>query len=634
MEELRQIYKEVCNQNRLNEREDQVAMIQNIHRYFNSEDKTFYICEAGTGTGKSLAFLIAAGYTAKEKKTSVVIATPYVELQHQMLKEWVKYGLDKYFGKIAIVKGKTHYFDRARFQRWINRTKNSAIRSILEHIYSLAEQYDGDFEAVYSMLSSKEKRELKSNKINIEDCTLSLSQQNPESTFWYKQALEKAQGASVIVTNHFSVFTAYFYGGNKDFLLSDYLIFDEAHVLPEQAAMFLSQSSAIRTLKFLLEDLYDELKAYYVNQTKKGKELRPLINLTSFFIDTTDNFIKYAQQYFHRVKQKIIPVQKTDIGLLSNFVKLISNLENLIKIACKYDLDTIKRLSDFYTESESVVKAIQSKQYGGVVLFLAFSEKFNYPSFVKVNPLVKGFLNFLWARCKYVVFSSATLYDPYGKIDGFKNYVGINFLKGVVVDDRFKGFKKQGTVYLYPNLPMPELKTEEGLDEKRIEYYSAILPTLVNIAKDKKSLILIPAHVDTEIISEMLANNAIEHMKHIPPDNLAGIVKVWKKRNCPLITASAWTGIDIPQKDSVVIPRVPFASPDDPMVVAKKLSGRRNVFQEERYKAFLQLRQGIGRAIRAEDEKTEVHILDSRVERLYPQLTKMLQEEGYSIVRK
>jgi len=230
-----------------------------------------------------------------------------------------------------------------------------------------------------------------------------------------------------------------------------------------------------------------------------------------------------------------------------------------------------------------------------------------------------------------VIALSCTLTSPKGEFTTIQKNLGFEKLierKGLPGHGQFQGFplKEMVKVYVYPDNPAPFENGNLNIED----YISAVAGQVKNIINKAKGrvLILCPAYKDAYIWNDKLSGLKRQVVFHQRGQGNANFNEVLND-NGVLISATAWEGVDISGLSDVIITRIPHLTPNDMFYTAKEASlkallnsgnnKRKNagitgaIINEKSYEAFIRLRQGMGRLIRGENDRGNIHILDPRI---------------------
>ncbi|MBK9143907.1 MAG: ATP-dependent DNA helicase [Candidatus Melainabacteria bacterium] len=582
-------------------RQPQLDMAQSI-KYTISAGKTG-IFEAGTGIGKSLAALIPAALSGKR----VVVSTATISLQEQyikkdlpLLQEALINDTNKRGLEIAIMKGRGNYVGLRRFHEHLQEQAidNELVDWINESLTGdLAElDFMPDFETWYEISSSSE------------DC---LRNKCPNfATCFYFGARRQAERADILVVNHSLLLAdAASLGG----ILPKYevLIVDEAHHLAAIATDTFSTSISNFGIKRLA--------------SRALKKVRAPVGLVDHVqADAHDLFDFLARDVRFKKTRMREPVEEA-IPLLASLTELKEWLDNqdfedvldidLARDRLKLKAKSLSSTIDKYLHCLGLLRepsldwvVFVDRQEGARGKVEVAAAPLDVSHYIEDALLSKSGL-------ETSIFMSATLAtageDPFGF---FKSSVGI---QGPVVQDQYPSpfdFPRQSILYLPRGLPNPN--SGDFLPEA-CRYIEAILE-----ASSGRAFVLFTSRYALNTAYDTIADR-LPFESRRQGDMPRGKLLDWFRStdNAVLFgTSSFWEGVSVDgeQLSCVIIDRIPFQVPDDPVYEARcekmKEDEEKNWFADLALPhATTRLKQGVGRLIRTQEDRGMVAILDPRL---------------------
>lgn len=600
-------------------RSAQAAMAEAVYRGL--RDGGGLLVEAGTGTGKSLAYLIPA-LELGGTKAKVVVATHTIALQQQLMSVDVPLardalGTDK---PTALLQGRTNYLCQRKLhrQQLLGLIAGRGAAERQRKLFELAKNARrGDRAEVPFRLPSAEWLSVASSP---DTCARSACPFHGDC--FYQRARRRAQGAALIVTNHALLLTDAVMRAKETQVLPDYehLIIDEAHRLEDSATSALGRMVSLGRLRALRRDLYSQRRKRgllaAVVQTKvleEGELLRRLSDLNSA---GERHFADLDEQLPHRGERIVIEDRFRGENALA--LQLAALADWLKESAAGVDEEdaaeisgAVGRLRDFAADLE----ALEERELEDFVYWAQRSEPAAPPELhaapVEVGPLLG---ELLWPLAGGVTATSATL-----TVGGRFNYVRsrLGFPPGSELSLP-GGFDYAAQTALYlPRLP----------DPRHDDYYPAAAAEIIRLVKLVErggSLILCTSYRALRRFNELTAGELepLGYQLFAQGDaDRSQLLRSFKqaRRGVLFATATFWEGVDLPgdQLRLLVIAKLPFAVPTDPVIRARgaRLEERGiNPFMAYSVPvAALRLRQGFGRLIRGRDDRGVVAVLDSRV---------------------
>ena len=589
-------------------RSQQLAMAQAIADTITSN--RVLVAEAGTGTGKTFAYLVPALLAGGK----VIISTGTKTLQDQLFNRdipTVRAAL-KAPVIVALLKGRSNYVCHYHLERTLKDGRTSfASRDEVKYL-KLIERYAGvsktgdksglsevpESAAVWQQVTSTRENCLGSDCPSYKTC-------------FVMEARKQALSADVVVVNHHLFFADVML---RDEGLSELLpacntvIFDEAHQLPETASLFFGESVSTSQLLELARDAESEsilgakdfvaLPDSIALMEKASRDLRLTIEgdntrLTLAAVSMNPKFGIALDHLLERLEELS--------SLLESQSERSEGLENCWQRTREIAIQ-IKHWRD-KAESEG---------------FVRWLEVFSHALQLNATPLsiAEIFNKQLIASPRAWIFTSATLAVK-GDFSHYNNEMGLSTAQSACWDSPFD-FANQALLYVPTGLSDPSNRDYTD------EVVKAALPVLM--ASRGRAFFLCTSLRATKRAHELLIE-AFEREKLDYPILLQGqssrsdmLDRFRKMRNAVLIgSQSFWEGVDVRGEalSLVVIDKLPFAPPDDPVLSARieKINKEgRNAFMEYQLpRAVINLKQGAGRLIRDETDRGVLMICDPRL---------------------
>lgn len=599
------------------------------------ESDTPLVFEAGTGVGKSLAYLIPGIIAAKRTRRPLIVSTNTIALQQQILNKdlplvkllFTRDETLREFAdfKTAFLVGRANYLCTTRLRRAIAEktelfeTKEAAE---LERIREWALTTET---GLYEELNPPPMPEVW-GWVNADSSSCTLKNCSDGLCF-YQKAKKKIAGADVVIVNHSLLFSLIASGaaseiGSKGVLFSnDMCVLDEAHLIHDVAAENFGLSISSRALNRELKRIYDPRK-------KRGLIMRGGL-AREIEKDVVADAIRESEEFFASVRQKYLT--KRDTVSLSSPEWIENTLDKPLEILAQTLASLASRaqseqaaseIKDYQRRIIAARNALQdavflsSRDHVYWVEKSGSSENVSIQSApIDVAPILR---EVLFERETSVILTSATLATSKGNLDSFIEKTGAEAAEKFVANSPFD-YNKNMRVMLCNDAPEPD-KDSKKLDCENI---AKIIERLC-AGVEGGTLVLFTGYyemnktADFLYESNILKDRRILVQKQMPRAEL--IARFKEHGNAVLLgTDSFWTGIDVPGKalSQVIITRLPFANPSHPLVEA-----RNNKILNEGGKPFIQLsipeaiikfRQGVGRLIRSKTDKGIISLLDSRL---------------------
>jgi ATP-dependent DNA helicase DinG len=561
------------------------------------------IIEAGTGTGKTLAYLIPA--VLSQKKT--IISTGTKTLQDQLLDQDIPF-LKKHIPqpfRAVCMKGRANYLCLYRFHRSIEQPEllPDDGKSLSKRLIDWAQQTTrGDRAEIHWLpdefagwepMNARGDRCLGQKCPTFEQCFLTNLRQ-------------QAASADIVVVNHHLFFAdlAVRSGGYGQVIPPyEVVIFDEAHLLEETANSYFSiQASSYRLLE-LFRDISGELAAARSQNTSLSRSLQNLGRLAMQFFEGFP-----ASDKRQRLQGETFPQE-----IQQRWSELSRSLDQLIgELFGQEDLS--EGLSSCHRRALEIKQALELITDQSDPNYVYWYEtrgkgKFLWASPVQVAPILE---ECLFQRAKPYIFTSATLAVA-KSLEFFKKGLGLPpETKGLILDAPFF-YGEQALIYLPKHLPLPD---SPNFIPALTEEIAAILAETGG-----RAFILFTSHRNLrEVYSRLSQMNSYTLLVQGEQPK-ATLLKRFRDDTSSVLlgTASFWQGIDMPGEtlSCVIIDKLPFAPPNDPLVAArleKIAESDGNPFWDYQVpSAVLTLRQGLGRLIRRTTDTGVLAVLDSRL---------------------
>lgn len=560
------------------------------------------VIEAGTGTGKTFAYLVPALLSGKK----TIISTGSKNLQDQLFNRdlpTIQKAL-KYKGKVALLKGRANYLclerldqviamgvvgdksvlaDLAKVRKWHTGTKTGDLSECI----TIAED-----SPILPQLVSTAESCLGSDCPNYKEC-------------YVVQARRKALEADVVVVNH-HLFCADMAVKETGFgeLIPDaeLIIFDEAHQLPDIASQYFGQSLTSR-------QLFDICKDSNIVYRTELKDLAQLGKASDHLQKVVQDFRLLLGDGNKRGNlREILQYPK----VVEGFAKLNENIDFLSEVV-KKSLGRSETLDKIF-ERLAEVKA-QLKRLGDTsVVGYCYWYEINGRSFsLHITPLTVAdkFGEQIKANQVGWIFTSATL-EVGGKFDHFCQRLGIENAEQMVLQSPFD-YANQSL------LCVPRYLPDTNKSHTLTELGQLLKPVIE--ANNGRCFLLCTSYFMMRGLADFLREqSSLSVLLQGETSKSRLLEKFIAEPNSVLVaTQSFWEGIDV-RGDAlslVIIDKLPFTAPDEPLLKARmedcKLQGGDPFNDIQIPEAVITLKQGVGRLIRDVTDRGAVIICDSRL---------------------
>lgn len=604
------------------------------------------LAEAGTGVGKSLAYLLPGIIWAKFTNRKFVVSTHTKNLQDQLVKKEIPFcqnilksdvDLFQFSGfKHVVMVGKANYLctnrlDDAifRYSRYEDEDEALFTLNTIKNIVKTNKNFDGLRDHLGIHISDNLWSEINadSSMCNIFKCT--------DSDCYHALSKAKIASADIIIVNHSLIFSTVASGGNESvgsskgvMFNNDFVVFDEGHKIIEVATDFFGDEASERGMDIIIHQI--------VSSCKKGF---PFENLNVEFIkDACDNikskvstmfrtidkkYFKNTEEKFYRIKEKKLfsNVCSEAINSLKRHLEAEMNKTGAFGDTKCLGGDIIKKLTNFNDFINDTIN-MDNPTY-----VYWFEKDFNNKIKLIAKPVdVAAYLDhFIFSRETNVGVISATLTDSRRNMKRFKLQSGIEGLENKhdvseIVESSPFNYDENMDVYISKDCP--EFSYVDNKDN--LIYNAKVIYHCVNNLINGGTLVLCTSYAQCKKLGNKIKEildgkrNVYVQGEELSRDEM---INRFKKDGDAVMfgVASFWTGVDIPGNalSQLIILKMPFASPTYPLLEAKgeviEENGGNPFIELFVPDAVIQFRQGIGRLIRSAKDKGRVVITDTRL---------------------
>ncbi|NTU62211.1 MAG: DEAD/DEAH box helicase [Chloroflexi bacterium] len=643
-------------------RPQQVQMLRAVSDAFN--EGQHLLVEAGTGTGKSIAYLLPAIHWAVQNGRRVLVSTNTINLQEQLAAKDVP-DLQKILPfefRAAVLKGRSHYLCPSRLQlmRRQGPTNADELRVLTKVLLWLPSTVNGDGDELF-IPNAAERAVWTRVSADSESCT---SERCAATDCFFQRARQEAEAAHVLIVNH-ALLLADVAVENRALPEYDYLIIDEAHHLEGAATDQLSFSISRAQLKRLLQEIgrldrnkTDGLLADVVGRIRAGAPQQVADKVDEFAIkiadgvdragvfaeDLFDQLIDFARQnvegrsdYAQRVRITAglrtqpawsnIEIAWENLGApLLAVADGLARLNGGLRDMAEYDIpdydEVTARVGSYARslgETRRNMKAILTEPQSTDIYWIEVEENrsgrggertlLNINSApLHIGPLIQ---KHLWNTKQSIVLTSATLRTA--KTFSFvRSRLSAEDMDELAVGSPFD-YKSSTLLYLVTDIPEPgQPGFQQALDKGLIALTTAMQGRTMVLFTSYASL-----KATSKGITGALTQADIFVYEQGDGSSRRQLMENFKNADRAVLlgTRSFWEGVDMPGEalSCLALTRLPFAVPTDPIFAARSETFDEPFLQYSVPDAILKFRQGFGRLIRTKNDRGVVAVFDKRL---------------------
>jgi ATP-dependent DNA helicase DinG len=614
-------------------RRGQLQMAQAVEQAL--EDKRHLIVEAGTGTGKTLAYLLPVIRSGKR----VIISTGTKNLQEQLFYKDVPFLEQALYGNAAsgsrlsvcYMKGRNNYLCRKKLYDLTNQPVLSGLEEIEQ----------------YRAISAWEKTTATGDRAE-------LAELQEASALWHKldaradacigqkcsewercfvtEMRRRGMESDIIIVNHHLFFADLAIklqaeGAPDAGILPEAaaVIFDEAHELEDVAGNYFGISVSNLRVEDLARDVETSMQHNHMLSASLSGALGSLREKSQFFFsllppgegrfafDTRHEFLEENGDEFLALNQAItrlageleaLPQKPEEVF---NFVRRAQELQVQLGFAMESDdrniVFWIERRGGRYSlrRHEGAGKTNESGNLQRQNVFLQATP-------IDVGPILR---ECLWSKLESAVLTSATLAVG-GGFEYIRQRLGLEHARESVLPSHFD-YENQALFYVPPDLPDARTPQFTAKAAERIR-------KLLEITRGRAFVLFTSYAQMNDVYQRLLGELEFPMLRQGDAPKSALLEEFRLTPNAVLFaTSSFWQGVDVQgeQLSCVIIDRLPFAVPSDPVVAARvkaiDADGGNAFFQYQVPSAAITLKQGFGRLIRSLHDRGLLVLLDNRI---------------------
>ena len=645
-------------------RDEQLHMAEHIEKGLNDEKKV--VVEAGTGTGKTLAYLIPSIQWAVENGKKVIISTNTINLQEQLLNKdipIVKKIMQKDF-KYLLVKGRGNFL--------CNRKHANLLSMKPADLEEFSQDQKKQFEALINW--GKETRTGDKSELYFEvdytvweyfqsETDICAGSRCPyKSECFFLKSREEKKKADILIANHHIFFSDLAIrkeiGFNTDYsILPEYglVVFDEAHNIQKVARDYFSYEVSKYGFTKAMNQIHnisnnkkhkgqlEILLQYLKKRNYEDKEVVEKLLENDVRINH-NNLFKAGRDYFDRLIEIFSKGQvgsisfriKKDEIMASSFYSMLNDVKENFMLEFNTYLRTARKIITSLKDTEDNDGIINDfSKY--IERLETFFENFKFINnlddeefiyWVEVNnkksnsKLVATPLNIdgelsenLYSNLKKLIFKSATIAVE-NNFYYFKKSIGLEEeTYDKIIASPFD-YDRQMKVYIPSGLPDPN-------DRNFLDEIEPLLKKMILKTKGR-TFVLFTSYKSLNYMYYMLREELEENGINFFIQGMyprTKLVEMFKNSDSPVLfgTDSFWEGVDVKGEKlvSVIIVKLPFKVPSDPVTEAiietYELQGKNPFIEYQIPESVIKFKQGIGRLIRSKEDRGIITILDNRI---------------------
>ncbi|MDT8859978.1 ATP-dependent DNA helicase DinG [Alkalihalobacillus sp. MEB130] len=641
-------------------RPGQQKMMNEVDESFRQNEHK--MIEAGTGTGKSLAYLLPAAYFSYSNKEPVIISTQTIPLQEQLLSRDLPllHHLLPFKVKATLLKGRSHYLCLRKFEQSLASIHEDSYDVLLTKallLIWLTETEHGDIEELNLPSGGKGFwYEVQS------DAASDLGRYSPWfSRCFYHRARKRAQKSDIVITNHALLCTDLVHD-QRLLPTYSYAVLDEAHHLEETASDHLGAKADFLTFSYLFQRLglteeegivnrLDQLLEEYqvsvpfehmsVQLISLKEELDELFRMLHGYVlsknktSATDvGRLRYRYESYTESSSMWQAILECAMRVHMQMKDALKKLQNRVRPLIEKKEDMVYKDRSFLANVEGILDQLYVEEQTLYELLLEHDPNLVY--WLEVEPRGAKNATYLYskpidvsdiladqffAKKKSVILTSATL-----SVNGSFNYqerrLGLTDfgVKKSVIPSPFS-YMEQVKLLLPSDIPaIKEVSDEEFATEVSIKLWR-----MMESSSGKMLVLFTSYEMLKQVYYHVKKFNEFGSFQLIGQGVTSGsrakLMKMFKQTNQAILfgTSSFWEGIDLPGDElrNLVIVRLPFSPPDQPLLQAQyekaKEEGKNPFMEISLPQAIIRFKQGFGRLIRTTTDRGCVFILDRRI---------------------
>ena len=595
-------------------RRGQLQMAQAVEQAL--EERRHLIVEAGTGTGKTLAYLLPVIRSGKR----VIISTGTKNLQEQLFHKDIPFLERALFPEgnrklsVCYMKGRNNYLCRKKLY---DLTGQPVLRGLdeIEQYRAIAAWEEATKSGDRSELASLPEASALWHKLDARADTCLGQKCSAWDKCFITEMHRRAMESDIIIVNHHLFFADLAIKQQADSapdagILPEAgaVIFDEAHELEDVAGSYFGISVSAARLEELCRDVEASLQRNRTYTAGLSGALKSLRERSAFFFSLLPEgegrfAFENRREFLEENGEEFLGLQRSLTHIGSELENLPSKPEEVFAFARRAQELQVQLGFVMEAEDRNTVFWIERRRTGREKLNVSLQA-----TPIDVGPVLR---ECLWSKLDTVVLTSATLAVG-GGFEYIRRRLGIEHARDLVLPSHFD-YQNQAILYVPPDLPDPRTPQFQIKAAERIR-------RLLEITRGRAFVLFTSYAQMREIYQRLLGEVEFPMLLQGDAPKTALLEEFRLTPNCVLFaTSSFWQGVDVQgeQLSCVIIDRLPFAVPSDPVVAARvraiDAEGGNAFFQYQVPAAVITLKQGFGRLIRSLHDRGLLALLDNRI---------------------